>query len=209
MNIAIIDDQPILRMAIRSHLSESIPSSQFFEGANGKEAIDIIQASRIDVMLLDLAMPEMDGFEFLDYMQKRRIRSFKIIVFTFSNDLAVIHRLLHLGVNGFLTKDSHTELIKKAINEVMDNKLFLSSEFREKVLHMIQSREFTPRRFSAREKEIIEYIAQGKTSKEIASELDYTTRTVETKKMRIEKKFGAKNAAELISMAYKTGILKM
>lgn len=209
MKIAIIDDQPILRMAIKEYLSKSMPSSKFFEGANGEDALKILDEDRIDVMLLDLAMPEMDGFEFLDHLQKRRCKTFKIIAFTFYNDLTVVHRLLRLGIDGFLRKDSHIGLVKKAIDEVMDNKLFFSSEFGEKALHLMQSGKSTLSKVSTKERQIIKFIAQGRTSKEIASELDYTKRTIDTKKMRIEKKLFARNVAELISIAYRIGILRI
>ena len=128
MNIAIIDDQPLLRMAIKSFLIESIPSLQVFEAKNGSEALELIDRTKMHVMLLDLAMPEMDGFEFLVNLQKKRGKNFKIIAFTFYNDSAVIHRLLRLGVDGHLTKDSHPEMVKKTIEVVMEGKLFFSSD---------------------------------------------------------------------------------
>lgn len=209
MKIAIIDDQPILRIAIESWLSKSIDPLKLFQGGNGKQALEIIQHNSIDLMLLDLAMPEMDGFEFLEYVQKTRSKSFKIIAFTFYNDLAVVHRLLRLDVDGFLSKNSPPELVKKAIDEVMNNRLFLSSELKEGVPYLVQKKQSTLSRFSLRDKDIIKCLAEGKTSKEIALELGYTKRTVETKKIRIEKKVCAKNAAELVNIAYKIGILKI
>lgn len=159
-------------------------------------------------MLLDLSMQGMDGFELLQYIQKTRTKNFKIIVISIYWGTEVIHNLLKLGVDGYLNKNAPIEKIVKAITVVLQGVLYYP-EYEAEITNLIHKNKIPSVDISDKNLKIIKLLSKGKTSKQIADELGYTVRTVETKRLRLEKKLHAKNTGELISIAYKLGLLKL
>jgi DNA-binding NarL/FixJ family response regulator len=159
-------------------------------------------------VILDIAMPAMSGFELLHHLKKNSLKTFKVIVLTFYNDPAVVHQVLELGCEGYVSKNSDSDNLINAVKKVLAGELSYPRELDEKMLQLIQLKKIPAFNLSENEIQIIHLLAQGMGSKEIAITLGYTIRTIETKRRRLQKKLFVKTTGELISAAYKMGILK-
>jgi len=203
----VVDDHPLFRKAVKLAVGASIPTAIVYEASNGLEAFESIQKDRIDLVLLDLSMPLMDGFAFLDKIRSERLKLKKIVISLYHEPL-LIQKLLDLGADGYVSKNCNGEKIVKSILAVLDGQEFVESYVDEELSRLVRDKRM-PIRISSNEILLIRNLAEGKTSREIASTLGYTVRTVETKRRRLEKKMRARNAAEIVNAAYRFGILQV
>lgn len=118
MHIAVVDDFPLFRKAIITELSSIIPNLIVHEAENGLQGLELIKARPIELVILDLAMPEMDGFEFLEKIRIHRLKTFKTIAFTLYNEPMIVHRLLEFGVEGYVPKNANIDVLIEAIKTV-------------------------------------------------------------------------------------------
>jgi DNA-binding NarL/FixJ family response regulator len=206
MTLLIVDDHPLFRKGIKLVVGTAIPDLIIYEASNGLEALELIKNEQINLVLLDLSMPVMDGFEFLNKMKSDRLNC-KIIVISLYDEPLVIQKLLDLGVDGYISKNCDVEKIIKAVAAVQTGKIFVESDVDQKLSRLVRDKRISAM-ISYKEILLIRNLARGKTSKEIANILGYTVRTVETKRRRLEKKLYAKNTPEIIDAAYRYGLLQ-
>jgi two-component system, NarL family, response regulator NreC len=209
MQFLIVDDHPLFRKAVKNEVQQSFPNARIFEAENGLIALDLLkERGKIDLLILDLSMPVMDGFEVLEKVRRLTIRNLKTIVLTLYDEPFIIHRLLDLGVGAYVSKNENIDILIEAIHTVLNNASYFGPKSDQKVRQLIINKMIPPD-LSVNEVLMIRSLAEGKTSKEIANSLGYTIRTVETKRLRLERKMYVKNTAQLIDKAYKLGILKV
>jgi DNA-binding NarL/FixJ family response regulator len=180
----------------------------YSEAINGQEAIEFCKERKVDLMVLDINMPVMNGFKVISYFRARK-EAIRIIVLTIYNEPALVYDLLKQGVQGYLPKSIDPSELLNAIDTVLDGGIYYPTEFNNAIKKLIYERRAPIIDLSDKEVEIIELLAQGLTSKEIASKMDYTERTVETKKLRLERKLLAKNSTEIVSTAMRMGLIKL
>lgn len=207
MRILLADDHTLFRVALKKLLLYLIPNLWIKDVANGSEAMSVIRKDPIDILLLDLAMPIMDGFEVITSVKKERLKNFKIIALTNYTDSAIVYRLLEQGVEGYLPKNVDEHFLLNAVNVVQNNGIYYPAEHDEKLKEFISKGNIPNFKLSKNEIEIIKLLAFGKSSKEIAHILGYTVRSVETKRYRLERKMFARSSAELVTKAIKFGIV--
>lgn len=200
IKIAIVDDHQLFRNGIVSllghHNFEVVVSA-----ANGREFIDQLESGvAVDVVLLDLSMPEMDGFEVLAKL-KAKYKEIKAIALSMHDDGNYVAKCIRSGANGYLLKNTDEEELVTAINQVYRGKKYFNQEITEQMIHIMALEGTSGKKLSPKEQEILLLIAQGKTTKQIAHQLFISTRTVETHRVNIMKKLDAKNAAEMIKIA--------
>lgn len=208
MKVLIVDDHKIFRLGVKMLLEAVISPVVLLEAENGRSALEIIKKEKLDLVILDIAMPAMSGLELLHQLQKNNLKDFKIIALTFYNNVAMVHQLLEMGCEGYVSKDSDSNDLIVAVRRVLAGELSYPRELDEKILQLIQHKKIPTFNLSENETKIISLLAQGMGSKEIAVALGYTLRTIETKRRRLQKKLFVKTSGELISVAYKMGILK-
>ncbi|HLT81429.1 MAG TPA: response regulator transcription factor [Cyclobacteriaceae bacterium] len=206
--ILLVDDHALFRTGIATLLQTSDRKFNVSEAINGQEAIEFCKERKVDLMVLDINMPVMNGFKVISYFRARK-EAIRIIVLTIYNEPALVYDLLKQGVQGYLPKSIDPSELLNAIDTVLDGGIYYPTEFNNAIKKLIYERRAPIIDLSDKEVEIIELLAQGLTSKEIASKMDYTERTVETKKLRLERKLLAKNSTEIVSTAMRMGLIKL
>lgn len=193
LRIAIIDDHTLFRKSLRLLINSFKNMRVVAEASNGVELLDKLQTVSVNILLLDLQMPEMDGFE-TTLKLKELYPSIKILVLTLMNETDTIKKVVNMGVHGFFTKNTPPKELEDAIWKLQDDGFYfeksLSTVINE-VLNNAESKVITQKKinFTEREIEIIHLTAQGLRANEIANALFISTRTVNTHKQNIKQKY--------------------
>lgn len=208
IQLLVADDHAILRDGVVSLLKTEKDFNVACTAAGGYDVLELVAKHEIDVCLLDINMPGLDGIETAKLILRRK-PEIKIIMLTTYNDREIISELVHIGVSGYLLKNSDREELVEAINKVMKGRHYFSEEVEKIILEGLtekKSTEAVP--LTERELEILQLLAKEYTNDKIAAELHISYRTVETHRKNIMQKTKANNLAGLIKYAYGKGILK-
>jgi DNA-binding NarL/FixJ family response regulator len=207
MRVLIVDDHPVTRDGLRSALSTSDDVDIVGEATNGAEAVEAVKELSPEVVFMDVRMPGMDGLE-----ATRVIRDIapdtKVILFTIEESRAAIADAIRAGVSGYLLKDvSATELIQAA-RLALEGKAVIHPTLTRAFIEEIQYVE-TPREtpLSRRESQILQKVAYGATTKEVAHDLNISPHTVKTHLERIFEKLGANDRAQAVAIALRKGLV--
>jgi DNA-binding NarL/FixJ family response regulator len=210
--IVIAEDHTILREGLRALLSTEPQFDVVGEAADGRAAMRLCEDLVPDLVLMDLSMPRMHGFEAIKEI-KRQSPEVKIIALTVHKTDEYILATLQAGADGYVLKDAtHSELVM-AIGNVLKGKRYLSPGISEKVIEGYLEGKETLRTRSAwdtltrREREILKLIAEGYKNKEVADYLCISLKTVEKHRANLMKKLDLHNAAELTAFAVDKGLV--
>jgi DNA-binding NarL/FixJ family response regulator len=214
IKIAFADDHYIIREAFSSLLKINNRFELVGEAANGIELLDLVMRTKVDMVIIDIRMPLMDGIA-----TTRKIKELHpdIIVLAMSSyhEPKDIVRALEAGAKGFLLKDCAKSELEMAIDSVLQNKLFLSPQINKNLLQIIQDSNFNPFEnvkpinFSRIELNIIKLICCQYLIKEIAEELKMNIRTVERMKSEIQHKIGAINSVGICIYAFNNTLVEL
>jgi len=209
LHILFADDHGLFRKGVIAALKNLKPTWKFSEADNGKEALAMINSNNCpDVVLLDVAMPVMDGVETVRNVRQTHL-GLPIIVISQFDERSLILYLLQLGINSYLSKDTDPENVVEAVEAVLLSGRYLTDNMRRVLEESIGTR--TQRKIqydlSNRDKEIIHFLRQGKSSKEIASQMHLTETSIESYRKDLLHKTQTRNVAELISFAHRVGLL--
>ena len=202
------DDHAIVRDGIVSLLAKEQAIHVVSTASGGYEVLEIISKNEVDVCLLDINMPGLDGIETAKLIRQRRPET-RIIMLTTYNDREIISELVHAGVSGYMLKNSDKEELVEAINKVMKGRHYFSDEVEKIILEGLTEKKNTeviP--LTDRELEVVQLLAREYTNDEIAAELHISYRTVETHRKNIMQKTKSGNLAGLIKYAYGKGLIK-
>lgn len=208
IQLLIADDHAILRDGIASLLAAESSFTVVCKAANGYEVLDAISEQPVDVCLLDINMPGLDGIETAKLIRQRK-PGIKIIMLTTYNDREIISELVHIGVSGYLLKNSDKEELVEAIHKVMKGRHYFSEEVEKIILEGLAEKktgEVIP--LTERELEVVQLLAREYTNDKIAAELHISYRTVETHRKNIMQKTKSSNLAGLIKYAYSKGLIR-
>ena len=204
----VADDHAILRDGIVSLLQTESAFHIACTASNGYEVLEMINNNTVDVCLLDINMPGLDGIETAKLIREKK-PGIRIIMLTTYNDREIISELVHLGVAGYLLKNSDKQELVEAIHKVMKGRHYFSEEVENIILEGLTEKknpEIIP--LTERELEVVQLLAKEYTNDKIASELHISFRTVETHRKNIMQKTKASNLAGLIKFAYNKGLIK-
>lgn len=208
VKLLVADDHNIVRDGIVSLLKAEESFSVMATAGNGYEVMDILSKKDIDVCLLDINMPGLDGIETAKLIRQKK-PGIKIIMLTTYNDKEIISELVHLGVSGYLLKNSDKQELVEAVNKVMKGRHYFSEEVENIILQGLsekKSPEVIP--LTEREIQIVRLLAKEYTNDKIAQELTISYRTVESHRKNIMQKTKSHNLAGLLKYAYGRGLLK-
>jgi DNA-binding NarL/FixJ family response regulator len=206
IKILLVDDHQIIIDGLKSLLKNSDEIVVSAEANNGKEALKILGLIDIDVVLMDIDMPLMNGIDSLKEIRKQGF-SAKVIILSMHNEAGMIKSLINLGANGYLLKSSPQDELINAIKKVADGNSYFSSDITLSLLNKSPQGNQPIELLTDRETEIIRLIAEGFSNKEIGDKLFISHRTVDTHRTNIMKKLNVSNIAGLISYAIKNGIV--
>ncbi|MGD0124421.1 MAG: response regulator transcription factor [Terriglobia bacterium] len=212
IRILLADDHNIMRRGLRLLLERQPGFEVVAEAADGREAAERAEATRPDIVILDIAMPNMGGIE-----AAQRIRALlpqaAIVILSMHSDEGYVLRALKVGAKGYLLKDSAESDLIDAIKAVSEGKAFFSPEI-SKILVEDYVRDMRKRGaedsyelLTSREREILHLLAEGKSNKDIATLLDLSLYTVETHRRNLQDKLNLHSLAELILYAVRKGVI--
>ncbi|GGA72188.1 response regulator transcription factor [Ornithinibacillus halotolerans] len=197
IRVLIAEDQGMLRGALGSLLDFEEDIEIVGEASNGKDALDMILKLQPDICLLDIEMPFMSGLEVAEEVKRRNI-SCKIIILTTFGRPGYFEQAVKVGVQGYMLKDGSIEELAESIRSVMKGKREFAPEL---IFGSIQ--EDNP--LTKREQTVLSLASQGKTSKEISSELYLSHGTIRNYMSEIIDKLGVKNRTEAVTVAKENG----
>jgi len=215
IRVVLVDDHPIVREGLRKLLELEDDIAVVGEAENGRQALDIIEETNPDVLLLDLKMPGMDGITALQTLQHSP-RKTRIIILTASEDKNEWVQAMKLGCSGIVVKQTQPDLIVKSIRKVHSGEIWLDSHTTAAVMRQFASpqdlasgngkggRERSP--LSAREREIVALVAQGYKNKEMAEKMFISEQTVKNHLHNIFDKLGVSDRLELALYAIHKGL---
>lgn len=203
IKVAIADDHKIFRDGIRMAMSGKEYLKIIWEAENGKDLMHKMRIKLPDVLLMDIRMPEMDGVNAISLIRKE-YENIKIIVLTMYDDQEMISRMMEMGANAYLTKNTDPEEIYNAILTCMNDDFYFNELVNKAVLlklqHKRQIKQYYPNpvTFSEKELRILKLIAEDKTTEEISKEVFLSPRTIETVRQNMKSKVGARTIAGLV-----------
>lgn len=213
VRIVIADDHKLFRMGLRQLIERHPEVAIIGEAATGLEAISIAKEHTPDVVLMDISMPELNGIEAARRLHEE-LPEVRVVIVSMHSDRRYVLEALRAGVRGYLLKDSSPEEIFRAIQKVMSNQFYLSPQINEQVIagFVQQGNSFAPSAFdilSGREREVLQLIAEGKSTKQIADLLNLSAKTVETHRMHIMDKLDIHTLPELTRYALREGLTSL
>ena len=214
IKVIIADDHVLYRAGVKTALSAKKDVKVIGEADNGNHLMHLLKTTPVDVILLDIQMPIMDGITALPEIKKLYPNT-KVVMLTMMDDHSMITKLMELGANSYLTKTSDSEIIYEAIKTCFEQEYYFNSLTNKALLTNLKQRNVvTPQKLMQQEahlndKEmmILKLMCEEKSTKEIADLVDLSPRTVEAIRDKLKVKTGAKSTAGLIMYAVKHNIL--
>lgn len=213
LKLLVADDHEIVRKGLRS-LLEAQPGWQVAaEACDGREAVEKAKALKPDVTVLDIGMPELNGLEAARQMLKNDARA-KILILTMHDSDPLIREVLDAGARGYVLKSDASRDLVTAINAVRSNKTFFTAKVAQIVLDGYLDKkpkrdpDSAPTRLTPRQREIVQLLAEGKSSKEVAVALGLSVKTAETHRANIMKRLDCHSVSELVRYAVRNNIIE-
>ena len=213
LRILLADDHTLMRQGLRKIL-ESRPDWEIVaEAGTGREALQQAEDLQPDVVVLDVAMPALNGIDALQQI-KRRVPGAHVLILSMHGDEAYVTRAVRTGASGYLLKDSADVDLIRAVVAVSQGKSFFSPAVArvivDEYVRQLAERGVTDRydALSEREREIFQLVAEGYSSKEVASLLQISPATVETHRAHVMEKLDTHNTAELVLYAVRKGVIR-
>jgi DNA-binding NarL/FixJ family response regulator len=212
IKVAIADDHALFRAGVKTALSSKKDVELIAEADNGMQLLNLLKHIEPDVILLDIQMPIMDGIATLPEIRKIN-PNVKVIILSMHNDHSMISKLMEIGANSYLTKNSDSETIYQAIKTCYEQEFFFNELTNKALLTGLRTRKMEPEgmmdaQLTDKEVRILKLMCEEKTTKEIADIVDISPRTVEAIRDKLKTKTGAKSMAGLVMYAVKKGFVQ-
>jgi DNA-binding NarL/FixJ family response regulator len=214
IKIIIADDHTIFRQGLRMLLAQEDDMEVVGEAADGIEALELAKKHNPDIILLDIAMPNMDGVQVAGKI-KKSLPQIKIIVLTSYSDDQFLYEFLKLGVSGFVLKDSASQELIYSIRKSHEGMVFFDPSVSKKVMEKFtqvsggKSDFVNYGKLSDREKEVLRLVAEGCATKEVAEKLYISPKTVENHRANIMKKLNIRDRTGLTKYALRLGLIDL
>lgn len=213
IKVIIADDHVLFRAGVKTALGIKKDIQIVGEADNGQQLLHLLKHIRPDVILLDIQMPIMDGITTLPEIRKL-YPDIRIIMLTMHNDHSMISKLMELGANAYLTKNSDSEVIYDAIYACYSNEYYFNDLTNKALLDGLRTKRNADAvnqaeaKLTEKEKHILKLMCDEKSTKEIADLVDLSPRTVEAIRDKLKTKTGTKSMAGLVMYAVKAGIIE-
>lgn len=200
VKLVIADDHTVLRQGLCEILEDKGTFEIVGQAADGMELLEILKNNPVDVVLMDIAMPKLDGMATIDRMHAQNI-NVPVVILSANEGERSVRTALKAGAKGYLPKNVALEELEFAITSVMEGKTYLSPSITSSLMNADDPTESPLSVLTKREVEILKYLAQGKPNKDIGKLLHISSRTVDTHRSNILKKLNLRTNAELVRLA--------
>ncbi|MDF2842629.1 MAG: hypothetical protein K0R00_1055 [Herbinix sp.] len=212
INVMIADDHSMVREGIKQLLELDGDIVVVAEANNGKQCIELLDKKQTDVLLLDINMPNMNGLQVLQHIKESK-RKVKVIILTIHNEVEYLVRAVEIGVDGYVLKDSDSNLLKKAIFTIFKGEIFIQPELAPLLKQRLEEKNnFLNNQEDAltkREIEVLKLLAEGLFNKEIAYMLSISEKTVKNHVSNIFKKINVSDRTQAAVYAIKNNIVEL
>jgi DNA-binding NarL/FixJ family response regulator len=207
IRIVLADDHGVVRQGFRRILDAQSDMEIVGEASNGREALEIATKLSPDVVVMDVAMPELNGIEATRRMGEAAPRT-RVLALSMHKDSVYVREILRAGARGYLLKDSVDEDLIAAVRAIARGEGYLSPGVADAVLTDYRQHVTDPiDLLTSREREVLQLIAEGKTNKEIATTLSLSVYTVDAHRGRIMEKLNLHSTGELVRFAIRKGLV--
>ena len=213
IKVVIADDHVLFRAGVKTALSMKKDIKMLAEADNGMQLLNLLKHIQPDVVLLDIQMPIMDGITTLPEI-KKLYPDIRVVMLTMHNDHSMISKLMELGANAYLTKNSDSEVIYEAVKTVYDQEFFFNALTNKALIDGLRTKRQADAgmpvdaKLTDKEVTILKLMCEEKSTKEIADIVDLSPRTVEAIRDKLKSKTGAKSMAGLVMYAVKSGLIE-
>jgi len=209
MRIVVVDDHRLVREGLVARLKSLEGVEIVGEGQDGREAVELCKSTHPDIILMDIGMPVLNGID-ATRLVRQECRGTKVIALSMHSEKRFVSEALRAGVSGYVLKDDAFEELAEAIRMVAAGGVYLSPGVQEAIVSdyagaagpsSMPRAELTPR-----EREVLQLVAEGMTTKQVAAELNLNVKTIETHRRQVMEKIGADSVAGLVRYALREGI---
>lgn len=210
IRIVLADDHPIMTEGLRTLLANQPDMQVLGVATNGRAMVDLVEQCQPDLVTMDVGMPDMNGVE-----ATRRVLALfpriRVLALSVHSDARIVGEMLKAGAAGYLLKDCAFDELVRAIRTVMNNQMYLSSSLtgvviEDYVRNLGQARPAASSPLTERERQVLQLLAEGKTTKQIAGLLFVSAKTVESHRQQIMERLGIHSIAELTKYAIREGL---
>jgi DNA-binding NarL/FixJ family response regulator len=218
MRVLLADDHTLVRAGIRVLLSALPEVESVIEAGDGQEALALLLETRPEIALVDIGMPGLNGLE-LAVRVAREVPGTRLVILSMHGTPAHVAQALRAGVSGYLLKDAAADELPLVLRAVMRGETYLSPAVSKQVVTGFLGRTSTstasvspadgetPDVLTSRQREILQLVAEGKSTKEVAQMLSLSVKTVETHRAQIMDRLGIRDLAGLVRYAIRTGLV--
>ncbi len=207
IRILLADDHAVVRQGFRLILAAQPDMEIVGEDGNGREAVEQAEKLQPDIVVMDVAMPELNGIEATRRINEKLPRT-RVLALSMHKDSVYVREILRAGARGYLLKDSADSDLLAAVRALARGDGYLSPAVSESVLSDYRKHVTDPLDLlSSREREVLQMIAEGKTNKDIATTLDLSVYTVDAHRGRIMEKLNLHSVGELVRFAVRKGLV--
>ena len=209
IRVAIVDDHAIVRNGLRQYFSELVGLRVTGEAANGREALELVRGGDLDVLLMDLSMPDHSGIDALAAI-KARAPELPVLILSGFPEAHYATTLLKQGASGYLNKECDPEEIVKAIHTVYRGRKYISTAVAELLAGGLDPTAQTPlhEQLSERELQVFLRLAKGETIGHMAESMSLSVKTVSTYRTRVMEKMSLQSNSDLTYYALKNGLIQ-
>ncbi len=207
IRILLADDHAVVRQGFHMILAAELDMEIVGEAANGRDAVELAERLKPDIVVMDVAMPELNGIEATRRLADSVPRT-RVLALSMHKDSVYVREILRAGARGYLLKDAFDRDLVAAVRAVAAGEGYLSPGVSEAVLSDYRKHVSDPLDLlTSREREILQMLAEGKTNKEIATVLELSVYTVDAHRGRIMEKLNLHSIGELVRFAVRSGLI--
>ncbi len=212
VNIILADDHTLFREGLLSILNSELGFTVIAQAENGREVVKLARKMEADVIVMDIAMPELNGIEATRQVLQEN-PGLKVVALSMHSDRHFVTGMLKAGAKGYLLKDCAGSELIKAVREVLQDRYYISEEISTTVLNdyvgKLVEQGGDVSELSSREREVLQLIAEGKATQEIAETLFISVKTVEAHRAKIKAKLKLNSIPELTKYAIREGLTSL
>ncbi len=212
--ILIADDHELVREGLRKVLASRPDWHVCGEATTGRQAMELVREKRPDLVILDFSMPDLNGLDATRQIRKESPRT-EVLVLTMHDTDRLVRDVLAAGARGFILKSDAGRVLVQAVEALLNHRPFFTGKVAEMVLQgfltpqdLAEGGETEARRLTPREHQIVQLVAEGKSSKELAKALCISVRTAETHRTNIMRKLNVHSTADLVRYAVRNDIIQ-